>query len=144
MYWANRNAFFYVLDRVTCEFLRGGTFVKQTWAEGLDAKGRAIAKEGLAPSAEGVLVYPSIQGAANWHSPSYSPQTGLFYLNGQLAFVDRAAHGPLRSPRALLRRGEHADPPEQPVSSGAQSASRTARTGAPSAPSRRSGSAIRT
>ena len=32
------------------------------------------------PSAEGTLVYPSLQGSTNWPSPSYSPQTGLFYV----------------------------------------------------------------
>jgi alcohol dehydrogenase (cytochrome c) len=76
---ANRNGFYYVLDRATGEFVAGTAFVKQTWADGLDAKGRAIAKKGLEPNAEGILVYPSIQGAANWHSPSYSPKTNLFY-----------------------------------------------------------------
>ena len=58
-----------MLDRATGEFLAGKSFVKQTWADGLDAKGRAIAKSGLEPNTEGMLVYPSIQGAANWHSP---------------------------------------------------------------------------
>jgi alcohol dehydrogenase (cytochrome c) len=76
---ANRNGFYYVLDRVTGKFVAGTAFVKQTWANGLDPKGRPIAKEGLEPKTEGILVYPSIQGAANWHSPSYSPKTHLFY-----------------------------------------------------------------
>ena len=76
---ANRNGFYYVLDRATGEFITGTPFVKQTWAEGLDAKGRPITKPGLDPNPEGILVYPSIQGAANWHAPSYSPKTGLFY-----------------------------------------------------------------
>jgi alcohol dehydrogenase (cytochrome c) len=40
--WANRNGFYYVLDRTTGEFLLGTPFVKQTWTEGLDAKGRPI------------------------------------------------------------------------------------------------------
>jgi alcohol dehydrogenase (cytochrome c) len=75
----NRNGFYYVLDRATGEFVAGKAFVKQTWADGLDPKGRAIAKPGLEPNTEGILVYPSIQGAANWHSPSYSPKTHLFY-----------------------------------------------------------------
>ena len=53
--------------------------MKQTWADGLDAKGRPRVKPGLEPTVEGVLVYPSISGASNWYSPSYSPKTGLFY-----------------------------------------------------------------
>ena len=76
---ANRNGFYYVLDRATGEFVAGAAFAKQTWSDGLDAKGRAIAKKGLDPNAEGVLVYPGIVGAANWYSPSYSPKTNLFY-----------------------------------------------------------------
>lgn len=81
MYWANRNSFFYVLDRVTGEFLLGKPFAKQTWAEGLDAKGRPIRRPATSPSREGTLVYPGVQGGTNWYSPSYSPRTGLFYLS---------------------------------------------------------------
>jgi alcohol dehydrogenase (cytochrome c) len=80
---ANRNAFFYVLDRATGEFITGKAFAKQTWASGLDAKGRPILVPGKEPSADGVLVYPGIEGVANWPGPSYSPRTGLFYVHGQ-------------------------------------------------------------
>jgi alcohol dehydrogenase (cytochrome c) len=76
---ANRNGFYYVLDRTNGEFVSGMPFVKQTWADGLDAKGRPRVKPGLEPSPEGVTVFPSISGAANWYSPSYSPKTNLFY-----------------------------------------------------------------
>jgi alcohol dehydrogenase (cytochrome c) len=76
---ANRNGFYYVLDRATGEFIAGTPYAKQTWAEGLDARGRPIVKKGLEPSLAGVLVYPNVQGASNWYSPSYSPQTKLFY-----------------------------------------------------------------
>jgi alcohol dehydrogenase (cytochrome c) len=76
---ANRNGFYYVLDRATGEFLTGVPYAKQTWADGLDAKGRPIRKKGISPSLEGTLVFPNIGGAANWFSPSYSPQTKLFY-----------------------------------------------------------------
>ncbi|HZO85836.1 MAG TPA: PQQ-binding-like beta-propeller repeat protein, partial [Verrucomicrobiae bacterium] len=76
---ANRNAFYYVLDRQTGEFLHAAPYAKQTWADGIDPKGRPIVRRGVEPSTEGTLVYPSLQGAANWFSPSYSPQTKLFY-----------------------------------------------------------------
>jgi alcohol dehydrogenase (cytochrome c) len=78
---ANRNAFYYVLDRVTGEFLVGVPFAKQTWAKGLTAKGRPILEDNIEPLAQGTLVYPAITGAVNWSSPSYSPLTGLFYVN---------------------------------------------------------------
>lgn len=77
---ANRNAFYYVLDRVTGEFLHAAPYAKQTWAKGIDPKGRPRVVEGTDPTPEGNLVYPSLQGATNWPSPSFSPQTGLFYV----------------------------------------------------------------
>ena len=82
---ANRNAFYYVLDRVTGEFITGVPFAKQTWAKGLDAKGRPIKFPAklIEPSVEGTLVYPTLTGAINWTSPCYSPITGLFYVNAR-------------------------------------------------------------
>lgn len=81
MLWANRNGFFYVLDRETGEFLHGKNFVKVTWAEGLDENGRPIKIPAASPTREGVRVWPSVQGATNWYSPAYSAKTGLFYVS---------------------------------------------------------------
>jgi alcohol dehydrogenase (cytochrome c) len=81
IYWANRNSFFYVLDRETGEFLLGEEFARQTWAKGLDKNGRPIRIPGKLPTEEGNLVYPGVQGGTNWYSPSYSPLTGLFYVS---------------------------------------------------------------
>ncbi len=96
---ANRNGFYYVLDRATGEFLKGAAFAKQTWAKGLDEKGRPILIPGLEPTAEGVLVYPGLEGSTNWLSPSYSPQTGLFYVQvkedyGQYYYKLPSAYAP--------------------------------------------------
>lgn len=77
---ANRNAFYYVLDRTNGEFITGAPFSKQTWASGLDKKGRPILLPDKEPTAEGVLVYPGLEGATNWLSPAYNPMTGLFYV----------------------------------------------------------------
>jgi alcohol dehydrogenase (cytochrome c) len=88
MLWANRNGFFYVLDRTTGEFLLGKPFERVTWATGLDAKGRPILAPGAAPTAEGKLIYPGVQGATNWFSPSFSPRTELFYVS---TWVDYAS-----------------------------------------------------
>jgi alcohol dehydrogenase (cytochrome c) len=78
---ANRNAFYYLLDRFTGEFLFGIPYAKQTWAKGLDTKGRPIVLPNTEPTVEGNLVWPSLQGATNWFSPSYSPLTKLFYVS---------------------------------------------------------------
>ena len=79
--FANRNAFYYILDRLTGEFLLAKQFARQTWARGIDTRGRPIPNPATVPSIEGAVVYPDDDGAANWHSPSYSPQTRLFYQN---------------------------------------------------------------
>ena len=77
---ANRNGFFYILDRTNGKFLRATPFVeKLTWAKGIDASGRPLLS-GLVPTAEGATICPGIDGATNWFSPSYSPDTGLFYV----------------------------------------------------------------
>ncbi|MBP6820395.1 MAG: PQQ-binding-like beta-propeller repeat protein [Acidobacteria bacterium] len=78
---AQRNAFYYVLDRETGEFLTGQAFAKQTWAKGLDAKGRPIVLPNTTPTPEGNHVCPDAAGAANWGSPSYDPATGFFLVS---------------------------------------------------------------
>ncbi|HJZ75873.1 MAG TPA: PQQ-dependent dehydrogenase, methanol/ethanol family [Vicinamibacterales bacterium] len=81
MLWANRNGFFYVLDRVTGQYLLGKAFVKQNWNLGFDEKGRPMRAPRAKPSAEGTLIFPGTQGGTNWYSPSFSPRTGLFYIS---------------------------------------------------------------
>jgi alcohol dehydrogenase (cytochrome c) len=77
---ADRNGFFYVLDRTDGKFLRATPFVeKLTWATGIDSAGRPVLS-GLIPTKEGTHICPGIVGATNWFSPSYNPNTGLFYM----------------------------------------------------------------
>ena len=92
MLWANRNAFYYTLDRETGEFLLGEPFARQSWAEGLDENGRPIRRPDTLPTPEGVVVAPTAGGGTNWWSPSFSPRTGLLYVNafdGEGAFFIR-------------------------------------------------------
>lgn len=77
---ANRNGYFYVLDRVDGTFLTAFPFVeKLNWAKGIDAGGRPI-RTGVQPTAEGTRICPGLIGATNWYSPSYNPTTHLFYF----------------------------------------------------------------
>jgi alcohol dehydrogenase (cytochrome c) len=77
---ANRNGFFYVLDRSNGKFLRATPFLEKiTWANGIDASGRPLLS-GKVPSPEGTAICPGIVGATNWFSPSYNPDTGLLYV----------------------------------------------------------------
>lgn len=77
---ANRNAFFYTLDRATGEFLNAAAFAKQDWATGFTSEGRPIVREGTEPTPEGVRVCPDINGGTNWHAPAYNPEADLFYV----------------------------------------------------------------
>jgi len=77
----NRNGFFYVLDRTDGSFLSGTQYAKNvTWASGLTAKGRPIVVPNMEPTVEGRRVCPSLDGASNWYSTSFSPATGLYYV----------------------------------------------------------------
>lgn len=78
---ANRNGFYYILDRVSGEFLHAKPFVKKLdWTTGLDDRGRPKVVAEKIPTPAGTKVCPSVRGASNWMSPSYNPATGLFYV----------------------------------------------------------------
>jgi alcohol dehydrogenase (cytochrome c) len=77
---ANRNGFFYVLDRTNGRFLRATAFVeKLNWATSVGPSGRP-ALSGRIPTADGTEICPGIDGATNWFSPSYNPNSKLFYV----------------------------------------------------------------
>ncbi len=78
---ANRNGFFYVLDRMDGTFLLGKQYAKNvTWARGLTPEGRPIVVPNMEPSLEGKRVCPSLEGSSNWYSTSFNPTTGLYYV----------------------------------------------------------------
>ncbi len=77
---ANRNAFYYVLDRETGQFLRATEYSRQTWAERIDENGRPVLIPGMDPSEEGTLVWPSLAGATNWYSPAFDPNRRLLFV----------------------------------------------------------------
>lgn len=76
----NRNAYFYVLDRESGDYLLGRPFANQTWSHGLDNNGRPIVNPDARPSPEGTLTWPNNGGATNWWPPAYSPRTGTVCL----------------------------------------------------------------
>jgi alcohol dehydrogenase (cytochrome c) len=78
---ANRNGFYYVLDRTNGKFLHGSPFINRlNWAKGLTPEGKPMRVPGVIPSIQGTRTCPATAGATNWHSPAYSPDTGLFYV----------------------------------------------------------------
>ena len=77
---ANRNGFLYVLDRTNGKFLSAAQFAKQmNWAKSIDTQGRPI-RTGVQASADGTVVCPGFAGATNWYSPTYNPETHMFYF----------------------------------------------------------------
>ena len=83
---ASRNGYFFVLDRITGKNVSTSTFARANWAKGLDAKGQPIPDPLKYPQNDGALVSPNQAGAANWPPPSFSPATGLFYVNASNAY----------------------------------------------------------
>jgi alcohol dehydrogenase (cytochrome c) len=76
---ADRNGFFFVLDRTNGELLRATPFVSGiTWASGYTAQGKPIRLPDSDPTLEGKLICPG--SATNWMSASYDPQLKLFYV----------------------------------------------------------------
>ena len=80
---ANKNGFYYVLDRVTGAFISAQPFAQVTWAKGIDQEtGRPIVN----PEAhydqndETVTLAPGPGGAHNWSPMSFNPSTGLVYI----------------------------------------------------------------
>ena len=77
---ASKNGFFWVLDRVTGEFISGAPYVKTTWALGLDAKGRPIVNPAAYYDTDPISLFPTGGGAHNWSPMSYNPNTGYVYI----------------------------------------------------------------
>jgi quinohemoprotein ethanol dehydrogenase len=78
---ASKGGFFYVLDRLTGEFISATAFAPLNWASGHDEKGRpTINKEAYYTTTQPAVISPSAGGAANWAAKAYSPTTGLVYM----------------------------------------------------------------
>jgi alcohol dehydrogenase (cytochrome c) len=80
---ANRNGFFYTLDRTSGEFLQAKPFVKTTWATEVDAKGRPRVVPGSEPTPAGTTTCPDLYGGTNFMSPAFDLSTGLFYVTAR-------------------------------------------------------------
>ena len=81
---ANRNGFLYVLDAKEGRLLAANTFGKVNWASSVDMEtGRPVVTDVVTGALEGkkVTVWPSVIGVTNWQHYSFSPLTGLLYVN---------------------------------------------------------------
>ena len=78
---ANKDAFYYVIDRLTGEFISAGPFSKVTWARGIDPKtGRPIVNPDAYYGFEAIAISPGGGGAHNWSPMSFNPMSGLAYI----------------------------------------------------------------
>jgi alcohol dehydrogenase (cytochrome c) len=77
---ANRNGFYYVLDRATGEFLLGVPFVSENWATGLDSHGRPILTSNAVVSSAGRLTKPGVAGGINWQNSAFDPRSGVVFI----------------------------------------------------------------
>jgi alcohol dehydrogenase (cytochrome c) len=84
---ASRNGYFFLLDRTNGKSLVSVPFLStMNWSSGLDSKGQPIPNPAKEPKPDGVIVSPPTSGATNWPPPSFSPKTGLFYVNTNEAY----------------------------------------------------------
>ena len=119
---ANKNGFFYVIDRENGKFISARPYAPVNWATGMDSNGHPIENPAARQLKDAALVQPSAEGAHNWHPMSFSPTTGLVYLpvlsdtsihavihnfkinmHDQTTGYDRAYHGPVRDQYLKLK-----------------------------------------
>src|SRR5215510_4712910 len=81
--FANRNGFFYVLERATGKLIYGKPFIQTSWAKELTPEGRPILLPGSLPSEQGTKVCPDASGGTNWMSPSFDPSLGLMFVTSR-------------------------------------------------------------
>ena len=83
--FANRNGFYYTLDRTTGKVIVAKPFVQTTWAKSVDAQGRPMMEAGHTPDEKGERTCPDLTGGTNFWPPSFDPRTRLFYVNAREA-----------------------------------------------------------
>ena len=87
---ANKNGFFYVIDRENGKLISARPFAPVNWATGIDSNGRPMENPAARQLKDAALVQPSAEGAHNWNPMSFSPTTGLVYLAGSVRrFISR-------------------------------------------------------
>jgi alcohol dehydrogenase (cytochrome c) len=96
---AARNGHFFVLDRTTGKALVSSEYVKTNWSSGYDKNGQPIPNPAKHPQYDGALVTPDQGGATNWPPPSFSPQTGLFYVSAAQAYSVYYLYDPYENPQ---------------------------------------------
>jgi alcohol dehydrogenase (cytochrome c) len=81
--FANRNGFFYLLDRATGQLIRAKPFIETSWAKEIQANGRPMLLPNSIPSEEGTRICPDQTGGTNWMPPSFDKALGLLFVTAR-------------------------------------------------------------
>ncbi len=115
---ADRNGFFYVLDRTNGKFIFAKPFVRQTWNLGFDANGKPIVDPKSFATPQGQVVFPAV-GGTNFQAPSYDAKTKIFYLEyGDSQGFAVSAPAVNEPGKEYLGRGTGTPPPGPPAQQG--------------------------
>jgi alcohol dehydrogenase (cytochrome c) len=96
--FANRNGFFYTLDRETGRVINARPFVTTTWAKEIGRDGRPIVLPGHTPDEKGAITCPDLTGGTNFWPPSFDPATRTFFVNAREACMTYYAWKPEYKP----------------------------------------------
>ena len=83
--FANRNGFFYTIDRLTGKVIVAKPFVTTTWAKEIMENGRPLLLPNNRPDEQGATTCPDIPGGTNFMPPSYDPSLRLFFVTAREA-----------------------------------------------------------
>jgi alcohol dehydrogenase (cytochrome c) len=96
--FANRNGFFYTLDRTNGKIIVVKPFVTTTWAKEIGADGRPVLLPGHVPNEKGVVTCPDLGGGTNFYPPSFDPATRTFFVTAREACMTYYAWKPEYKP----------------------------------------------
>jgi alcohol dehydrogenase (cytochrome c) len=115
--FANRNGFYYTLDRTTGKVIVGKPFVTTTWAKEVGADGRPIMMAGHTPDEKGEMTCPDITGGTNFWPPTFDPSTSTFFVNAREVCATFYSWKPDFTPGERYTGGaaQRAQSPDQPV-----------------------------
>lgn len=119
---ANKNGFYYVIDRLSGAFISAQPYAQVTWAKGIDQEtGRPIVypESHYDQNNETINLAPGPNGAHNWSPMSFNPNTGLIYIptttNGSNTFTLDASFAYKEGQRNIgIIRGANAPQPTRP------------------------------
>jgi PQQ-dependent dehydrogenase (methanol/ethanol family) len=102
---ADRDGFFYTLDRATGQLISAVPFVRQSWNKGFEADGRPIVDPASLPTPEGRRIWPGV-GGTNFQAPSYDATRHILFLNF-LESEGTSSYQPAQYQRGQIFNGAH-------------------------------------